>query len=37
MSLREENLKVILAELLTEKGLKAVGEVILRRRATAAK
>ncbi|MEM2147229.1 MAG: hypothetical protein QXJ94_01325 [Candidatus Bathyarchaeia archaeon] len=30
MSLREENLNVILAELLTEKGLKALGEVILR-------
>jgi len=32
MSLREENLNVILAELLTEKGLKALGEVILRKR-----
>ncbi|MEM2953752.1 MAG: hypothetical protein QXU21_05705 [Candidatus Bathyarchaeia archaeon] len=32
MSLREENLNVILAELLTEKGLKALGEVILRRK-----
>lgn len=30
MSFREENLNVILAELLTEKGLKALGEVILR-------
>jgi hypothetical protein len=32
MSLREENLNVILAELLTERGLKALGEVILRKR-----
>jgi len=32
MSLREENLNVMLAELLAEKGLKALGEVILRRR-----
>jgi hypothetical protein len=32
MSLREENLNVILAELLTEKGLKALGEVILRKK-----
>ena len=32
MSLREESLNVMLAELLTEKGLKALGEVILRRR-----
>lgn len=32
MSLREENLNVILAELLTEKGLKALGEVVLRKK-----
>jgi len=32
MGLREENLNVMLAELLAEKGLKALGEVILRRR-----
>lgn len=32
MSLREENFNVLLAELLTEKGLKALGEVILRKR-----
>lgn len=32
MSLREENLNVVLAELLTERGLKALGEVVLRRR-----
>lgn len=32
MSLREENLNIILAELLTEKGLKALGEVILRKK-----
>jgi len=32
MSLREESLNVILAELLTERGLKALGEVILRRK-----
>jgi len=32
MSLREENLNVMLAELLAEKGLKALGEVILRKR-----
>jgi len=32
MSLREENLNVILAELLAEKGLKALGEVILRKK-----
>jgi len=32
MSTREENLNVMLAELLAEKGLKALGEVILRRR-----
>jgi len=32
MSVREENLNVTLAELLTEKGLKALGEVILRKR-----
>jgi len=32
LSLREENLNVILAELLTEKGLKALGEVILRKK-----
>jgi len=32
MSLREESLNVILAELLTERGLKALGEVILRKR-----
>jgi hypothetical protein len=29
---REENLNVMLAELLTESGLKAIGEVIIRRR-----
>jgi len=32
MSLREENLNITLAELLTEKGLKALGEVILRKK-----
>jgi len=32
MSLREESFNVILAELLTERGLKALGEVILRKR-----
>lgn len=32
MSFREENLNVILAELLTERGLKALGEVILRKK-----
>jgi len=32
MSVREENLNVTLAELLAEKGLKALGEVILRKR-----
>ncbi|MBS7615114.1 hypothetical protein KEJ18_05225 [Candidatus Bathyarchaeota archaeon] len=32
MSIREENLNVMLSELLTEKGLKALGEVILRKR-----
>ena len=32
MSFREENLNVTLAELLTERGLKALGEVILRKR-----
>ena len=32
MSLREESLNVMLAELLTERGLKALGEVVLRRR-----
>lgn len=32
MSLREENLNVMLAELLSERGLKALGEVILRKR-----
>jgi hypothetical protein len=32
MSLREENLNVVLAELLSEKGLKALGEVILRKK-----
>jgi len=32
MSVREENLNVILAELLAEKGLKALGEVILRKK-----
>jgi hypothetical protein len=32
MSLREENLNVILAELLAEKGLKALGEVVLRKK-----
>lgn len=31
MGLREENLNVMLAELLTERGLRALGEVILRR------
>ena len=31
MGLREENLNVMLAELLAEKGLKALGEVILRK------
>jgi hypothetical protein len=31
MSIREENLNVMLAELLAERGLKALGEVILRR------
>ena len=32
MSFREENLNVILVELLTERGLRALGEVILRKR-----
>ena len=32
MSFREESLNVMLAELLAERGLKALGEVILRRR-----
>jgi len=32
MSLREENLNVTLAELLAERGLKALGEVILRKK-----
>lgn len=32
MSFREENLNVMLAELLSERGLKALGEVILRKR-----
>ena len=32
MSVREENLNVMLAELLAEKGLKALGEVILRKK-----
>jgi len=32
MSLREENLNVMLAELLSERGLKALGEVILRKK-----
>ena len=32
MSLREENLNVVLAELLAERGLKALGEVVLRKR-----
>jgi hypothetical protein len=32
MSLREENYNIILAELLTERGLKALGEVILRKK-----
>lgn len=32
MSLREENLNIMLAELLAEKGLKALGEVILRKK-----
>lgn len=32
MSLREENFNVLLAELLTEKGLKALGEVVLRKK-----
>jgi len=32
MSIREENLNVTLAELLAERGLKALGEVILRKR-----
>ncbi|MEM3673714.1 MAG: hypothetical protein QW468_05805 [Candidatus Bathyarchaeia archaeon] len=32
MSLREENLNVVLAELLSEKGLKALGEVVLRKK-----
>ena len=32
MSVREENLNVTLAELLAERGLKALGEVILRRK-----
>lgn len=31
-SIREENFNVVLAELLTERGLKALGEVVLRRR-----
>jgi len=34
MSVREENLNVMLAELLAERGLKALGEVILRKRGT---
>lgn len=32
MSLREENLNIVLAELLAERGLKALGEVVLRKR-----
>jgi hypothetical protein len=32
LSVREENLNVILAELLAERGLKALGEVILRKK-----
>jgi len=32
MSVREENLNIMLSELLAEKGLKALGEVILRKR-----
>jgi len=32
MSLREENLNVVLAELLAERGLNALGEVILKKR-----
>jgi hypothetical protein len=32
LSFREENLNVTLAELLTERGLKALGELILRKR-----
>ncbi|MEM3731386.1 MAG: hypothetical protein QW667_05175 [Candidatus Bathyarchaeia archaeon] len=32
MSLREENFNVVLAELLTERGLKALGEVVLRKK-----
>jgi len=32
MGLREENLNVMLAELLSERGLKALGEVILRKK-----
>jgi len=32
MSLREENLNVTLAELLSERGLKALGEVIMRKK-----
>lgn len=32
MSVREENLNVMLSELLAEKGLKALGEVILRKK-----
>jgi hypothetical protein len=32
VSIREENLNVMLAELLTEKGLKALGEVVLRKK-----
>jgi hypothetical protein len=31
MSLREENLNVVLAELLAERGVKALGEVVLRK------
>ncbi|MBS7612212.1 hypothetical protein KEJ27_08455 [Candidatus Bathyarchaeota archaeon] len=31
-SIREENFNVVLAELLTERGLKALGKVVLRRR-----
>jgi len=32
MSLREENLNVVLAELLAERGVNALGEVILKKR-----
>jgi hypothetical protein len=32
MGLREENLNVVLAELLAERGLKALGEVVLRKK-----